>query len=96
VPGQRYRKKPVEVEAIRFEIELHNTGEVAHFLGVSIKPNEWEWEELNNVFRIKTLEGRMLVRPGDWIIRGIQGEIYPCRDDIFRATYEPVEATVEP
>lgn len=39
---------------------------------------------------IKTLEGVMRADPGDWIIRGIKGEIYPCKPDIFEATYEPV------
>ena len=36
-------------------------------------------------------EGDMYVQPGDWVITGIKGEVYPCKDDIFRATYEPVE-----
>jgi hypothetical protein len=40
--------------------------------------------------RIKTLEGTMMVSVGDWIIKGIKGELYPCKPDIFDATYEPV------
>lgn len=40
---------------------------------------------------IKTLEGFMRADPGDWIIKGVAGELYPCKDDIFQATYEPVE-----
>lgn len=40
---------------------------------------------------IETLEGIMVAAPGDWIIRGVQGEFYPCKPDIFEATYEPVE-----
>lgn len=40
---------------------------------------------------IETIEGIMHGNDGDWVIRGVQGETYPCRDDIFRATYEPVE-----
>ncbi len=40
---------------------------------------------------IDTLEGRMLVSDGDWIITGVKGEKYPCKPDIFKATYEPVE-----
>lgn len=39
---------------------------------------------------VPTLEGDMLARPNDWIIRGVQGEFYPCKPDIFAATYEPV------
>lgn len=41
-------------------------------------------------YRIETLEGSMLASPGDWIIRGLRGELYPCKPDIFAATYEPV------
>lgn len=41
---------------------------------------------------IDTLEGQMTASPGDWIIRGVAGEIYPCKHDIFKATYEPVGA----
>ena len=41
-------------------------------------------------YYIITLEGKMTVRPGDWIITGIAGEKYPCKDEIFRMTYEPV------
>ena len=42
--------------------------------------------------KIYTLEGKMLANPGDWIIRGVKGEMYPCKDEIFRLTYEPVVA----
>jgi len=41
--------------------------------------------------RIRTLEGEMTASPGDYIITGIKGEAYPCKPDIFEATYEPVE-----
>ena len=44
-------------------------------------------------FWIKTLEGTMTAFPGDWIIRGVKGELYPCKPDIFAATYEPKEPT---
>ena len=44
-----------------------------------------------NCLVIPTLEGDMLARPGDWIIKGVQGEFYPCKDDIFQQTYEQVD-----
>lgn len=44
-------------------------------------------------FLIETLEGTMIADPGDWIIRGVKGEVYPCKPDIFEATYEPVEGS---
>jgi hypothetical protein len=46
---------------------------------------------LLNTGIIKTLEGDMIVREGEWVITGVKGENYPCKDEIFRATYEPVE-----
>ena len=47
------------------------------------------------ILAINTLEGTMNASPGDWIIRGIKGEYYPCRDDIFQATYMRVEESEE-
>ena len=45
----------------------------------------------DDTLRIDTLEGTMIASAGDWVIRGVQGEHYPCKPDIFSATYEPVE-----
>ena len=74
----RFTKKPVTIEAVRFAAS--NYEEVETFIG---KPLE------NNIvsFEIETLEGNMRVQLGDWIIRGVKGELYPCKDDIFRLTY---------
>ena len=55
------------------------------------KPVVIEAEQLLERTEIKTLEGVMVGNPGDWLITGVAGEQYPCRDDIFRATYEEVE-----
>jgi hypothetical protein len=72
----RYRKRPVIVEAVQW------------FPGTAIDGIvEWPGQRPY----IATLEGMMYVSPGDWIITGVVGEKYPCRDDIFRATYEAVE-----
>lgn len=80
---QRFRKKPVVIEAMQLTPE--NGAEV------------WEWADSKPLYdptgkvvglRIYTLEGDMKADFGDWIIRGVKGEFYPCRDDIFRATYE--------
>jgi len=54
------------------------------------KPVEVEAFQTRERVVIKTLEGEMAANPGDWIVTGIKGETYPCRNDIFRATYEPV------
>jgi hypothetical protein len=90
---RQYRKKPVVVEAIQFK----KTTSVDELPGMSEAP-EWLTEAVmqgdylvvDGVARISTLEGVMTAQPGDWIIRGVKGEIYPCKPDIFAATYEPV------
>ena len=55
------------------------------------KPVVIEAEQVNAPVEIVTLEGTMRADPGDWIITGVKGERYPCKPDIFAATYEPVE-----
>lgn len=78
----KFRKKPVEIEAVQWlkagdhpEVKIHTQGGDVF---------------VNGQHYIDTLEGKMLVTPGDWIIRGVKGELYPCKPDIFEATYEPV------
>ncbi len=81
----KFRKKPVVVEARQWE-GLHSKEELAlwlRWLPISVG---FVGEDLS----IKTLEGVMIAKPGDWIIRGIAGEFYPCKPDIFEATYELV------
>lgn len=95
----RFRKKPVVIEAIRWTGS--NLAEVIAFTGKHPDFDRWfksfeEYEEHvardGAVFKIFTLEGTMEASAGDWIIRGVQGEHYPCKPDIFEATYEPVAA----
>lgn len=54
------------------------------------KPVVIEAQQTQIKVDINTLEGVMVAQPGDWIIRGIKGELYPCKDEIFKATYEEV------
>jgi hypothetical protein len=84
---KRYRKKPVVVEAVRLDED--NRNEVAQWSGGVLTTLEACDAHLN--IYIKTLEGIMTAIPGDWIIKGVNGEFYPCRDDIFRKTYEEVD-----
>lgn len=80
--GARYRKKPVEIKAIQWDGQ--NYGELKAFVGESL---DEAWSVGGYCF-INTLEGRMNAAPGDWIIRGVKGEFYPCKPDIFEASYE--------
>lgn len=80
----KFRKKPVVIEAIQWTGE--NEVEIADFMeDVTIR---FKYPE--KILTIPTLEGDHQARVGDWIIRGIRGEYYPCKPDIFKKTYEPV------
>lgn len=68
-------------------------------VGQPIEPGELEWGQYRKVpvvvtatrmnvpFKVETLEGWMKGQPGDWLIKGVEGELYPCKDSVFRATY---------
>jgi len=80
----KFRKKPVVIEAIKFT--EHNHLDVTDFVN---KVNGVIF--LYDYAIIKTLEGDMKANKGDWIIKGVNGEFYPCKPDIFEKTYESVE-----
>lgn len=92
---KRYRKKPVIIEAMKYTED--NYEEAIAFVGEenciaianrrSMNPNK---KEAIVTLLIKTLEGNMLVSNGDYIIKGVNGEFYPCKPDIFDKTYEEV------
>ena len=79
----KYRKKPIEIEAIVFDGA--NFDDCKKFIG---KEN---YDNTLNYPNIKTLEGVMAVMPDDYIIKGVKGEFYPCKPDIFKMTYEAIE-----
>ena len=92
----QFRKKPVIIEAVLVTFAEWDNGAWAG------DPFSEEPEWLKGVtvaldgekylgWYIQTLEGKMLASPGDWIIRGVKGELYPCKPDIFEATYEAVK-----
>lgn len=87
-----YRKKPVVVEAIQWhKHEDHPQVEdvwVQVIRGMPIVVDEWE-PGAEEYGRVQTWEGDMIVSPGDWVITGVAGEVYPCKPDIFERTYEP-------
>ncbi|MCR3759163.1 hypothetical protein KYB31_09190 [Clostridium felsineum] len=84
----KYRKKPVEIEAIQFIIrDFKNIHKTINFFGRSY---EIKGELYDRYVEILTLEGTMRADHGDYIIKGINGEVYPCKPDIFLKTYEKV------
>lgn len=84
----QYRKKPVVVETVRWA-GVGDTNRVMNWLAQQ-NANVGGWTFHDTDISIPTLEGTMKALPGDWIIRGVAGEFYPCRDNIFTVTYEPV------
>lgn len=92
----QYRKKPVVIEAMRCDNET-TPSKVAFWCGGRIAPHpERSGVGEPMVVFIDTLEGTMMAEPGDYIIKGVKGEFYPCKLDIFDATYEPVEEGAAP
>lgn len=83
-----FRKKPVNVAAIQWTGA--NVEEVKAFFGEEAKKCLSPYQSKGNLI-IETLEGNQIALPGDFIIRGIKDEYYPCKPDIFEKTYEVVE-----
>lgn len=86
---KKYRKKPVVIEAIQYKGE-ENIKNVFKWIDLENDSREQIYLEKDELL-IKTLEGDMKVDVGDFIIKGVSGEFYPCKPDIFEKTYEPVE-----
>jgi hypothetical protein len=90
----RFRKRPVVIEAIQYRPDIPNSADVARFMGTIPPDKPWVCDDephSGQPWLIATLEGTMEASCGDWIIRGVQGEFYPCKPDIFAASYEAVE-----
>ena len=96
--AQKFRKKPVEIEAMQF-LGVGDASRVIDWILSSGGTTRWHeaspahdylGDEALEHLSIDTLEGVMRAKVGDWIIRGVKGEFYPCKPDIFAATYEPV------
>lgn len=84
----KFRKKPVVIEASRF-MGGFSYDEMCVEWGESFAEVS-EYNGIVNEIKIRTLEGTMIANIGDWIIKGVKGEFYPCKPDIFEKTYEPV------
>ena len=96
----RFRKKPVVIEAFQMTQErradnaewpnwMHLAWQKGRKSDGALLASEWPNSDGTDKLQINTMEGRMLVEWNDWIIQGVRGEIYPCKPDIFAATYEP-------
>ena len=84
----KYRKKPVVIDAIQWTGE--NVRECIEFLGKSFGGFPEQYEDRDDI-SVLTLEGSHIASRGDYLIRGVKGEHYPCKPDIFELTYEAVQ-----
>lgn len=87
-----FRKKPVVIEAMQLQWE--NWNDICEFVGVPDNGVGIEGDMPHIAMTIYTLEGNHKASEGDWIIKGVNGEFYPCKPDIFEKTYEPAEVAV--
>jgi len=89
---RQYRKKPIVIEAEQWNGD--NVTEILNFGNSGISPlwgDDFKVDNKTKQVIILTPEGYVFASKGDWIIKGIKGEFYPCKPDIFEATYELVE-----
>lgn len=85
----KFKKKPVVIDAIQLTDE--NMWDVWRWIGEDAQEWQWQWDGDDKYIVIRTLEGSHRASNGDYIIRGIKGEHYPCKPDIFHLTYDPIE-----
>lgn len=81
----KYRKRPVVIDAVLWDGNISTLEPLGSFSGTVSQ------ELLSNTLQIQTLEGEMTAQVGDWIIKGVKQELYPCKPDIFEQTYELAE-----
>lgn len=96
----KFKKKPVVIEAVQLKKTQISIREIVELMGEKVNTeNKMElikfYEFCDEVFKrgymnINTLEGTMRANIGDWIIKGVNGELYPCKPDIFEKTYEAI------
>ena len=84
----KYRKRPVVIDAAIWD--GHTLPDLPGFDDIAWSFPDAGAAGFTHALEIRTLEGNMYAAPGDWIIRGVRGEFYPCKPDIFEATYEAV------
>ena len=90
----KYRKKPVEIEAHKFDGSSTSVGQIKNWIESGVfRHAEISTRDCGRTLEIPTLEGLMTATAGDMIIKGLAGEFYPCKPDIFAESYELVDAS---
>jgi hypothetical protein len=83
----KYKKKPIVIDAVKFElsnVNIKNDNDYCNYYHLN-------YDNEQDLFYIDTLEGKMFISDGDYIITGVKNERYACKPDIFELTYEKVE-----
>ena len=83
--AKKYRKKPIVINALQWDGRMQSVSRLSHWTAGAVHLED----DCTSVV-CETLEGPLRVSPGDWIIEGVKGEYYPCKADVFEATYERV------
>jgi len=93
----QFRKKPVVIEARQYagNGNMNPRGGLPEWMWAALQDGSMHFTNGDDPLIIETLEGPLTVSPGDWIIRGVAGELYPCKPEIFAATYEPAPSDFE-
>jgi len=88
----KYRKKPIVIEAVQVTKEMRNNhGPFPEWALPHLEAGHTAKIENSGWLTVKTLEGSLNVSDGDYLIQGVNGEVYPCKPDIFDKTYEPAD-----
>lgn len=89
----KFRKKPIVIEAIQYIGTPESNREIIDWTRDSATPAYMDYYDpaAGNVLYINTLEGTFMIRPGDWVVKGVKGEFYPCKPEQFEMTYERIE-----
>ena len=91
----KFRKKPVVIEAMQFDGTVSSADAIKNWArmpdGMTAEAGRTSKGDYCSYLSIRTLEGTMRADANDWIIKGLKGEFYPCKPDIFEATYETAE-----
>lgn len=90
----KYQKLPVQIEAFQWTGDIDQTGDPVWLID-AIRDGVVAYTIETHTLTVHTLEGVMIVNRDDYVIQGVKGEIYPCKPDIFEATYRPVPETFE-
>jgi len=91
---QQYRKKPIVINAVQFDGDGPGGTAFGHMFNAGLTADDYTYDKESRTMGLRDAGHYMVVNETDWVILGVKGEWYPCTDEIFQATYEPVQLTL--